>query len=50
MVGFSTISIIAGFTQILLALYSFLGTVSIGQLEAVLQRVLLKLADGGRAF
>jgi hypothetical protein len=34
-------------TQVVLALYSFVGTFSIGQLELVLNRVLLKLADGG---
>jgi hypothetical protein len=33
--------------QVVLALYSFVGTFSIGQLELVLNRVLLKLADGG---
>lgn len=39
-------SVINGFTQILLCVYNLLGTISIAQIELVMERVLLKLADG----
>ncbi|KAF5842997.1 hypothetical protein DUNSADRAFT_3125 [Dunaliella salina] len=45
-VTFPSISIISGFCQIMLAIYTFIGTISIGQIELVLEKVLLKLADG----
>jgi len=45
-VTFPSISIISGFCQIILAIYTFIGTISIGQIELVLEKVLLKLADG----
>ncbi|PNW80894.1 hypothetical protein CHLRE_07g334100v5 [Chlamydomonas reinhardtii] len=45
-VQYSSVSVITGFCQTLLAISSYLGHVSMAQMETVLQRVLLKLADG----
>ena len=45
-VNLTSVAIINGFCQTLLCVYTFLGTISIGQIEVVLERVLLKLADG----
>jgi hypothetical protein len=38
--------VIAGICQVLLALWKVLGSCSVLQVEAVLQNVLLRLADG----
>jgi hypothetical protein len=44
-----SISIIMGTCQVISCIYNCLGSISIGQLELVLQRVLLKLAEGTAA-
>eukprot|EP00955_Chlamydomonas_euryale_P049468 354260-Chlamydomonas_euryale.AAC.5 len=45
-VSHASVSIINAFSQILLCIYSFIGTISVCQLEVVLERVMLKMADG----
>ncbi len=45
-VAFPVLPIITGVCQILSCLYTCLGSCSIGQLELVITRVLLRLADG----
>ncbi|MEW5304445.1 MAG: hypothetical protein WDW36_007055 [Sanguina aurantia] len=45
-VMYHSASVINGFCQVLLAIYKFMGSISMGQIELVLERVLLKLADG----
>jgi hypothetical protein len=40
------VSIINAFSQIMLCIYSFIGNVSISQIELLLERVLLRLAEG----
>ncbi len=45
-VAFPALGIVTGMCQILSCLYACLGSCSIGQLELVIMRVLLKLADG----
>ncbi|GFR51100.1 hypothetical protein Agub_g13429 [Astrephomene gubernaculifera] len=42
----SSVSVITGFCQTLLAVVTYLGHVSMAQTETVMQRVLLRLADG----
>jgi hypothetical protein len=42
----ASLGVIAGICQVLLALWKVLGTCSVLQVEAVLQNVLLRLADG----
>ncbi|KAG2488975.1 hypothetical protein HYH03_012417 [Edaphochlamys debaryana] len=45
-VQYSSVAVITGFCQTLLAISTYLGHVSMAQLETVMQRVLLRLADG----
>lgn len=45
-VQYSSIAVITGFCQTLLAISTYLGHVSMAQLETVVERVLLRLADG----
>ena len=45
-VNFTSVAIINAFSQIILSIYAFLGSVSVAQIEVVLERVLMKLAEG----
>ena len=45
-VNFTSVSLINAFSQIMLCIYSFIGSVSVSQIEMVMERVLLRLADG----
>lgn len=45
-VSHASVSIINAFSQIMLCIYSFIGTISVCQLEVLLERVMLKMADG----
>lgn len=45
----ASLGVIAGICQVLLALWKVLGSCSVLQVEAVLQNVLLRLADGERS-
>lgn len=42
----ASLGVIAGICQVLLAIWKVLGSCSVLQVEAVLQNVLLRLADG----
>lgn len=45
-INLTSVSAINSFTQIILCIYTFIGTISICQIEVVLDRVLLRLAEG----
>ena len=45
-INFTSVTIINGFSQIVLAIYSFMGSISMGQIETVLEKVLLRQAEG----
>jgi hypothetical protein len=46
----ASLGVVAGICQVLLAVWQVLGPCSMLQMEAVLQSVLLRLADGERIF
>ena len=45
-VNFTSVAVINAFSQIVLSIYAFLGSVSVAQIEVVLERVLMRLAEG----
>lgn len=45
-VNFTSVAVINAFSQIVLSIYAFLGSVSVPQIEVVLERVLMRLAEG----